>query len=63
MEIIEDRHNKKATIIASQLPTDKWHRVIGESAVADAILDRLVHSAHKIDLTGESWRKKTIKKA
>jgi DNA replication protein DnaC len=63
MEIIEDRHHKKTTIIASQLPTDKWHRVIGESAVADAILDRLVHSAHKIDLTGESWRKKTIKKA
>ena len=63
MEIIEDRHHKKATIIASQLPTDKWHRVIGESAVADAILDRLVHSAHRIDLTGESWRKKTIKKA
>lgn len=63
MEIIEDRHNKKATIIASQLPIDKWHRVIGESAVADAILDRLVHSAHKIDLTGDSWRKKTIKKA
>lgn len=63
MEIIEDRHNKKSTIIASQLPIDKWHRVIGESAVADAILDRLVHSAHKIDLTGESWRKKNIKKA
>ena len=43
MEIIEDRHNKKSTIIASQLPVDKWHRIIGESAVADAILDRLVH--------------------
>ena len=63
MEIIEDRHSKKATIIASQLPIDKWHRVIGESAVADAILDRLVHSAHKIELTGESWRKKNIKNA
>ena len=62
MEIIEDRHNKRSTIIASQLPIDKWHRVIGESAVADAILDRLVHSAHKIELQGESWRKKSIKK-
>jgi len=63
MEIIEDRHNKKSTIIASQLPIDKWHRIIGESAVADAILDRLVHSAHKIELKGESWRKKGNKKA
>ena len=62
MEIIEDRHNKRSTIIASQLPTDKWHRIIGESAVADAILDRIVHSAHKIDLKGESWRKKAAKK-
>ena len=62
MEIIEDRHNKKSTIIASQLPLDKWHRIIGESAVADAILDRLVHSAHKIDLRGESWRKRAARK-
>lgn len=58
LEIMEDRHNKHSTIIASQLPTDKWHGVIGESAVADAILDRLVHSAHRIELKGESMRKR-----
>ncbi len=58
LEIMEDRHNKQATIIASQLPTDNWHKVIGESAVADAILDRLVHSAHRIELKGESMRKR-----
>ena len=58
MEIIEDRHQKFATIITSQLPIGHWHEVIGESTVADAILDRLVHSAHKINLKGESLRKK-----
>ncbi len=58
MEIIEDRHQKYATIITTQVPIKHWHEVIGESTVADAILDRLVHSAHKIILTGESLRKK-----
>jgi DNA replication protein DnaC len=58
MEIIEDRHGKKATIIASQLPVEAWHQIIGEQTIADAILDRLVHSAHRIDLKGESMRKK-----
>ena len=58
MEIIEDRHEKFTTIITTQLPIKHWHEVIGESTVADAILDRLVHSAHKIILTGESLRKK-----
>jgi len=58
MEIIEDRHQKYATIITTQLPIKNWHEVIGESTVADAILDRLVHSAHKIILNGESLRKK-----
>lgn len=58
LEIIEDRHGKHATIIAAQVPVDKWHRVIGQSAVADAILDRLVHSAHRITLSGESLRKR-----
>ena len=62
MEIIEDRHNKHSTIVLSQLPTNKWHRVIGESAIADAILDRLVHSAHRIELKGESMRKRKLKK-
>ena len=54
MEIIEDRHGKKSTIIASQLPVSKWHDIIGERTLADAILDRLVHTAHRIDIKGES---------
>ena len=58
MEIIEDRHGKQSTIIASQLPVEAWHQAIGEQTIADAILDRLVHSAHRIDINGESMRKK-----
>lgn len=57
MEIIEDRHNKKSTIIASQLPVNAWYEVIGEGTIADAILDRLVHGAHRLSLSGESMRK------
>ena len=62
MEIIEDRHAKNATIVVSQLPTSAWHQIIGEQTIADAILDRLVHSAHRINLKGESMRKKLRKK-
>ena len=58
MEIIEDRHQRCSTIITSQLPIKHWHEAIGESTVADAIMDRLVHSAHRINLNGESMRKK-----
>lgn len=58
MEIIEDRHGQKSTIIASQLPVSKWHDIIGEKTLADAILDRLVHAAHRIDIKGESMRRK-----
>lgn len=58
MEIIEDRHGKSSLIITSQLPVAKWHEVIGEKTIADAILDRIVHSAHRIELKGESMRKK-----
>jgi len=58
MEIIEDRHGRKSTIIGSQLPVAKWYEVIGDSTVADAILDRMVHTAHRIELKGESLRKK-----
>ena len=61
MEIIEDRHGKKSTIIASQLPVNEWHQVIGENTIADAILDRVVHSSHRIVLKGESMRKKKTK--
>ncbi len=58
LEIIEDRHARKATIISSQLPIAKWYEVIGESTVADAILDRMIHTAHRVELKGASLRKK-----
>lgn len=58
MEIIEDRHGKTSMIITSQVPVSKWHEVIGEKTVADAILDRIVHEAHRLELKGESLRKK-----
>lgn len=58
LEIIEDRHARKATIISSQLPVAKWYEVIGESTVADAILDRMIHTAHRVELKGASLRKK-----
>lgn len=57
LEILEDRHQVRSTIIASQLPIDTWHDVIGDPTLADAICDRVVHNAHKIILTGESMRK------
>jgi DNA replication protein DnaC len=60
MEIIEDRHGKGATIITSQVPVNKWHDVIGEKTVADAILDRIIHQAHRIELKGESLRKNKL---
>ncbi|WP_142531420.1 IS21-like element helper ATPase IstB [Pedobacter westerhofensis] len=58
MEIIEDRHACKATIIASQLPVASWYDVIGENTIADALLDRMVHTSYRIELKGESLRKK-----
>ena len=58
MEIIEDRHARRSTIIASQLPVASWYDVIGEETIADAILDRLVHTAYRVELKGESLRKK-----
>lgn len=58
MEIIEDRHGKRSTIFTSQVPVNKWHEVIGEQTIADAILDRIIHDAHRLELRGESMRKK-----
>ena len=58
MEMIEDRHGAKSVIISSQLPVANWYDVIGEETIADAILDRLVHSSYRIELKGESLRKK-----
>lgn len=58
LEVIEDRNGNGSTVITSQLPTTHWHDVIGDPTLADAILDRLLHNAHKIQLKGESMRKK-----
>jgi DNA replication protein DnaC len=62
MEIIEDRHEKASTLITSQVPIAKWYEVIGEKTIADAIMDRIIHNAHRIELSGESLRKKYQKK-
>lgn len=61
MDIIDDRHNKNSTIIASQIPVCAWYDIIGEGTIADAILDRIVNSSHRIDLKGESLRKGILK--
>ena len=57
LEIIEDRHGKKSTVISSQIPVAKWYDIIDESTIADAILDRMVHTAHRLNLKGQSMRK------
>jgi len=57
LEIMEDRHGSKSTIVTSQLPMTKWHSCIGDATLADAILDRLLHNGHKLQLKGESMRK------
>lgn len=62
LEIMEDRHGKRSTIITSQLPVKQWYDVIGEKTVADAVLDRLVHNAQRVELNGESLRRKWTKK-
>ncbi len=58
MEIVEDRHSKRSTIITSQWPISDWHEIIGEQTLADAILDRIVHSSHRMELLGPSLREK-----
>ena len=58
MDIIDDRYNKSSTIISSQIPVSVWYDIIGEGTIADAILDRIVNSSHRIDLKGDSLRKK-----
>jgi DNA replication protein DnaC len=57
LEILDDRHNHKSTVVTSQLPVDKWHEYLAEPTIADAILDRLVHNAYRLELKGESMRK------
>ena len=61
LEVMEDRQGRRSTIATSQLPIEEWHGVIGDATLADAILDRLVHNAYKINLRGESMRKKRKK--
>jgi DNA replication protein DnaC len=61
LEVLEDRHGTRSTIATSQLPIDEWHNVIGDPTLADAILDRLVHNAYRINLKGESMRKRQAK--
>ncbi len=58
LEIMEDRHGKQSTIVTSQLPVKNWCEMIGENTISDSILDRLVHGAHRIEIKGESMRKK-----
>jgi DNA replication protein DnaC len=62
LEIIEDRHEKGAIIFTSQLPVNEWYEIIGEKTVADAIMDRLVNNAQRVEITGESMRRKRTKK-
>ena len=57
LEILEDRNGRGSTIVTSQVPVDQWHEMIGEPTLADAILDRLVHNAHRFNMTGDSMRK------
>ena len=58
LEVLEDRHGVRSTIVTSQLPVEKWHHVIGDPTFADAILDRLVHNAYRLELKGDSMRKR-----
>jgi hypothetical protein len=62
LEILEDRHGRGSTIVTSQVDVKHWHEMIANPTVADAILDRLVHNAHRLNLAGESMRKGTTKR-
>ena len=61
LEILEDRHGLRSTVVSAQLPVDNWHEIIGDPTLADAIMDRLIHNAYKINLKGESMRKRKSK--
>ncbi|MGX1100513.1 DNA replication protein DnaC [Amorphus sp. MBR-141] len=58
-KIVEDRYERRSTIVTSQVPVDRWYEIIGNPTIADAILDRLVHNAYRIELSGESLRKRS----
>jgi DNA replication protein DnaC len=57
LEILDDRYDRKSTLVTSQLPVDRWHESLADPTLADAILDRLVHNAHRLELSGESIRR------
>ena len=61
LEILDDRHGRASTIVTSQIPVEHWHNIIGDPTLGDAILDRLVHNAHRLQLTGESMRKQNAR--
>jgi DNA replication protein DnaC len=61
LELLDDRHGNRSTILTSRLPVEHWHEVIADHTLADAILDRVVHSAYRINLKGESMRKRHAK--
>ena len=63
LEIVEDRYGRGATLITSQIPVDRWHELIGDPTIGDAILDRIVHNAHRIQLRGDSLRRKKAQEA
>ena len=63
LEILEERYGRRSTVITSQLPIDSWHKIIGDPTYADAILDRLIHNAHRIELAGESLRRTQAKQS
>jgi DNA replication protein DnaC len=58
LEIVEDRYDTRSIIVTSQVPIDRWYEIIGDPTIADAILDRLVHNAYRIELAGDSMRKR-----
>ncbi len=61
LELLDDRYGQRSTLVTSQMPVDNWHELIGDPTLADAILDRLVHNAYRINLKGESMRKRAKK--
>jgi DNA replication protein DnaC len=63
LEICDDRYQRRSTILTSQLPVANWHEQIGDPSIADSIMDRLVHNAYRVELSGESIRKQRGRKA
>ena len=60
LEIVDDRYDRGSLLVTSQLPANRWHEVIGDPTLADAILDRIIHRAHRIDLKGPSLRRRLV---